>query len=235
MNNILSIDTTSNLASVTVAKIDEKTKNISYNENNDLKTHSEKLFPLIDSSLKTSNLNISNIDTFLVTNGPGSFTGTRIGVTTIKGLTVSNNSNIFAFSSLEIMAYACYSLQNTTNNIVSILDAKGGRIYYGIYEFKESSVNIISKPIADTFDNLITTLNNMNIQFTLCFDNIDYFKEELNTLNFYPYNILITSNNILDYYLYLSKKENYKFNSYDLDVEYIRPSQAERMKNGDKC
>ena len=75
MINILAIDTTSNLASATVAKINKSViENYSYNENNELKTHSQKLFPIIDKSLKNINLNISDIDVYLTTNGPGSFT-----------------------------------------------------------------------------------------------------------------------------------------------------------------
>ena len=75
MVNILSIDTTSNLASATVAKINNTTiENFSYNENNTLTTHSQKLFPIIDKSLNDINTNIKDIDIYLTTNGPGSFT-----------------------------------------------------------------------------------------------------------------------------------------------------------------
>lgn len=233
--NILAVDSTSNLASVTVAKYDNTCKKIYYNENNDLKTHSEKLLPIIDKTLKEANILDKDITTYLVTNGPGSFTGTRIGVTTIKGLTLYNNTKICAFSSLEIMAHALFKLIETHDYIVAILDAKGGRIYYGIYQFMGSDTNTIVPPTADTFENLKSTLSKMINNYIMCFDNIDSFIEkDEKSNNIYPINILINSSNILDYYTFLGDKTNYIKNTYDLDVEYVRPSMAERMKNGNK-
>ena len=79
MENILAIDTTSNLASTKVAVLNNnKITKASYNENDKLITHSEKLFPIIDKSLKDINLNINDINVCLTTNGPGSFTVSRI-------------------------------------------------------------------------------------------------------------------------------------------------------------
>ena len=244
MKNILAIDTTSNLASVNVSVLDNNNILYSaYNENNKLTTHSEKLFPLIDKSLKETNLNITDIDEYLVCNGPGSFTGTRIGVTTIKGLTITNDKPIYAFSSLEAMAFNLYNKLNNDDLLyVSIINAKGLRVYYAIYEFKNNTTNILTIPSASTITDLLDILkkdySHKNIIFST--DTTEEYITIINNYNEYNNtsfklfndNIYVTGNILIKYYTYIKNKENYKKNTYDLDVEYVRSSSAERIKNG---
>ena len=78
--NILGIDTTTKSASCTILKENEYyTKEVT----NEI-THSEKLLPIIHETLKENNLTLDNIDMFATINGPGSFTGLRIGISTVK-------------------------------------------------------------------------------------------------------------------------------------------------------
>ena len=49
-------------------------------------THSQTLMPMVNFCLKISKININDVEQFIVTSGPGSFTGLRIGIATIKGL-----------------------------------------------------------------------------------------------------------------------------------------------------
>ena len=173
--------------------------------------------------------------------------GTRIGITTIKGLTIIDEKPIYAFSSLEIMAFKGYkSLSNcsSNNNIyVSIMNAKASRIYYGIYEFKNNNANMITKPTAYTINELLLLLktkytNNDNIilvtdTYNEYIEIVNEFNKTNNTnLNLITNNIYTDSFTITDYYIYLKTKENYLKNTYDLDVEYVRTSSAERIKNG---
>ncbi|MCL2342047.1 MAG: tRNA (adenosine(37)-N6)-threonylcarbamoyltransferase complex dimerization subunit type 1 TsaB [Firmicutes bacterium] len=69
------------------------------------KIHSENLMPLIDELLTKSNMKLSDIDLIGVDNGPGSFTGIRIGVSTVKGLAAPSNIPIVPVSSLEALSY----------------------------------------------------------------------------------------------------------------------------------
>ena len=79
---ILGIDTTTKSASCSVLNEDKYyTKAIS----NEI-THSEKLLPIIHETLEESNLKIKDIELLLAINGPGSFTGIRIGLATVKAL-----------------------------------------------------------------------------------------------------------------------------------------------------
>lgn len=78
---ILSIDTSSKICSVAVL---EDTDLIVEKHILDEKTHSQKLMPLIDEVLKSLKLDLSDFDLYACGIGPGSFTGVRIGVSTIK-------------------------------------------------------------------------------------------------------------------------------------------------------
>ena len=133
--NILSIDTTTKIAAVTLKKDD---KIISEAKENEI-THSEKLLPLIDDILKKENLDITDISMYMVLNGPGSFTGVRIGLATIKAFAFVTNTKIFSISSLKAMAIVSYlKNMNDKNNetktkyILSLIDARNDRAYYSL-------------------------------------------------------------------------------------------------------
>ena len=80
--NILAVDTAGKTAAVAVLRDD--TLLYEAQCNNGL-THSETLLPMIDTALKASGLTMDELDVLGVTNGPGSFTGLRIGLAVIKG------------------------------------------------------------------------------------------------------------------------------------------------------
>ena len=67
-------------------------------------THSQTLMPIIESLLETTGTSIKDIDVFAVNSGPGSFTGVRIGVASVKGLTMPLNKPCASVSTLEAMA-----------------------------------------------------------------------------------------------------------------------------------
>ena len=82
---ILAVDTSSRNCSVSIVEVD-KNKNINViaqGNNDDERTHSVKLMPMIDNMFKTSNLSLDNIDLLSCCLGPGSFTGIRIGIATM--------------------------------------------------------------------------------------------------------------------------------------------------------
>ena len=82
---ILSIDSASKVA--TVAILDDNNLIAEYTLNNKLE-HSTLIMDIVDKLLTDSDLDIDDIDGFVVSKGPGSFTGLRIGMATIKGLSL---------------------------------------------------------------------------------------------------------------------------------------------------
>ena len=95
---ILGIDTSSMAASVAV--IEDNKLICEYT----IKTHSQKLMPMIENMLNLSDLNVCEIDAIAVCEGPGSFTGLRIGMATAKAIAHVNDIPVIGVNSLEVLA-----------------------------------------------------------------------------------------------------------------------------------
>ena len=97
---ILAVDTSSKNCSVSIVEVDndKNFKIIAEDNNNDERTHSVKLMPMIDNIFKSSNLILDNIDLLACCLGPGSFTGIRIGIATVKAFAIFSESSWFKFS-----------------------------------------------------------------------------------------------------------------------------------------
>ena len=97
---------------------------------------SSKLLPIIDKGLKKLNLNLKDINKIFVVNGPGSFTGIRVGVTVAKTIAWALGKAVVPISSLELMA--------TTNTnkkyLVPMIDARRGNVFTGIYDTALNSI-----------------------------------------------------------------------------------------------
>ena len=96
--NILSITTSSIVCGVAILENEKVIKEL--NLNNGL-THSESLMPIIKNILEETNLALSDIELLAIDRGPGSFTGIRIGVATIKAFSDSLNIKCIGVNSLE--------------------------------------------------------------------------------------------------------------------------------------
>ena len=119
-------------------------------------THSVKLMPIIDEILTNNKINIKDIDLFACTLGPGSFTGIRIGIATIKGLADALKKEVIGISSLINLAY------NVEDNkyICPIIDAKNENIYSTLINNKNSNYETV---IEEKFSNLREFLNELKL------------------------------------------------------------------------
>jgi len=130
---ILFIDTTTSYP--VVAVIDDcNIKNI-YNSEVDSDI-SVSIFSIIDNMFKKLNITPKDIKTIMVSNGPGSFTGTRIGVTIAKVYGYSFNIKVIPVSSLEVLA----TTKVDYDYIVPIIDARRGYVFGGIYDNELNSI-----------------------------------------------------------------------------------------------
>ncbi|MDP8200795.1 MAG: tRNA (adenosine(37)-N6)-threonylcarbamoyltransferase complex dimerization subunit type 1 TsaB [Candidatus Tenebribacter burtonii] len=125
--NILALSTTSSSGSIAIYKKDH----ISFINHLDIKvTHSERLLPQIDAGLKNSKINISDIDLVVIANGPGSFTGTRIGLATAKGICMAHNIPLLPINTLELLAN---NIAHSNRNILALIDARMSEVYAALY------------------------------------------------------------------------------------------------------
>lgn len=94
-------------------------------------THSQTLMPMVESVLKTTGVDIKDIDVFSVSAGPGSFTGVRIGVSAVKGLADAQDKPCFAVSALEGIAYPFKDFEAV---ICPVMDARCNQVYTAMFE-----------------------------------------------------------------------------------------------------
>jgi tRNA threonylcarbamoyladenosine biosynthesis protein TsaB len=125
--NILAFDTSSSSGSIALS-INGLIKYASYFDI--LITHSETLLPQVDLGLKTNNLTIKDIQALIITNGPGSFTGLRIGLATAKGICLANEIPLITYSTLQLLSSNCFGSKLP---ILSMIDAKMNEIYCALY------------------------------------------------------------------------------------------------------
>lgn len=123
--NTLFIDTHDKIISISLLKNNNEIDLLQKESN---QHHSEYVMPMISNILIKNNLNIHDITEIIVVNGPGSFTGVRIGVTIAKMLAYTLNIPIKTISSLELYAISNKSINN---KIVVIHDIKG--VFAGLF------------------------------------------------------------------------------------------------------
>jgi tRNA threonylcarbamoyladenosine biosynthesis protein TsaB len=103
-------------------------------------TYSARLMPTIDAILQQNHLNIKDLDGFAIVSGPGSFTGLRVGLATVKGLCEVLHKPLVTISMLEAIAVTHAS---AGEDVTAILDAGRGEIYVGDYQVAGGSATRI--------------------------------------------------------------------------------------------
>ena len=127
---ILAIDSTAIVASVAICDGEKLAALYTVNNGN---THSETLLPMVESALAQSKLTVDDIGLFAVSAGPGSFTGVRIGVSTIKGLAFGRDIPCVGVSTLEALAY---NLKGSKGIICPVMNARRNQVYNALFRFE---------------------------------------------------------------------------------------------------
>ena len=100
-------------------------------------THSAQLMPAVDYALKMADLKPDELDAFAVALGPGSFTGLRIGLATVKGLAVAASKPLIGIPTLEAMAHA---FPYCPHMILPMIDARMKEVYAAFFEARDGIV-----------------------------------------------------------------------------------------------
>ncbi len=127
---ILAVDTSSSAASVAIMSGERILSEHFFHGN---RHYSEILMPLIDQVLLEGGVSVSQIDGFGVGCGPGSFTGLRIGIATIKGLAFAWRKPVVGISSLDALSL---NVPCTEKLVCSMIDARRGEVYSALFRFK---------------------------------------------------------------------------------------------------
>ncbi len=221
---LLSIDTSIMVSGCTISE----DGNIigDYNVNQE-KTHSESLVPMVNRLLNDLGIKLKDIDIYAIGVGPGSFTGLRIGMTTVKTFAQVFNKPVVAVSTLEALAHNI----NKEGIILSLLDARGGRTYYGIFKRENGKLVRIEKDELDYMDELVKRLIGKYDSITVVGEYTEDSEKLLNKISNISYvskslnNLIARSICDLAYEKYLlNETEDYR----DILPNYVRKSQAQR-------
>ncbi len=145
---ILSIDSSATAASVALF---EDSKLVGeFFVNTDF-THSRTLVPMIDNLLSVTGKTVSDIEFVAVSNGPGSFTGVRIGVSVAKGIAFPDDLPCMAVSTLESMAY---NLVLTDCIVCAVMDARRNQVYNAMFSIEYGEVHRLCDDRAISLEDL---------------------------------------------------------------------------------
>jgi len=136
---ILALETSAK--SVSAAVVENGTVLASAYQNTGL-THSRTLMPLVDGMLKAADLSPEEMELIAVTQGPGSFTGLRIGVAAAKGLAWAKELPCCGVSTLLAMAQ---NLRHMDGEIVCAMDARRNQVYNAVFEARNGQLTRLSE------------------------------------------------------------------------------------------
>lgn len=129
-------------------------------------THSVTLLPQIDETLKKAEISLNDVDIFAVSNGPGSFTGLRIGAATIKGL-CAEDKRCLGVSTLLAMAYNHADFDGV---ICPCMDARCNQFYNALFCFEDGKIKRLCEDRAIMSDELVNELKNIKKSILLVGD-----------------------------------------------------------------
>lgn len=232
----LAVDTSANVA--TAAVMEEGVLLGEYILNHK-KTHSQKIMVMIEELLSDLELTIQDIDLFAVANGPGSFTGLRIGVATMKALAHAMNKPIVGVSPLAGMAY---NLPYAEHIIVPVMDARANRVYTASYIWDEGFKEL-TEPEATTIEECVASCGELLDTIFVgdgAVRHMEYIKEKLgDKAMFAPATAMNQrASSIAALALDMAKRGEVS-NYADLKPVYLKKSQAEQeleeRQKGDKA
>lgn len=162
---IFACDSTAKTASVALCEDKILLAEFTQNGGN---THSETLLPMTEVLLNSMKTDIDEIDVFAVSEGPGSFTGVRIGAATVKGFAHRKDKPCIGVSTLEALAR---NLAFGEDKIIfPVMDARRGQFYTAKFEFKNGALERIEDDSAKSFEELRAEIEALGRRVYLCGD-----------------------------------------------------------------
>lgn len=141
--------------------------------------HSKTLASIVQSLLDVTDFKLKDVDFLAVANGPGSFTGLRIGVSIIKGMSLILNKPVIGVSTLHAMAQNAIMLDN--NLICTAIDAKNGRFYSALFTVQDGKlIRILEDSAINVVDLFSKLLNYDNKSIVILGDGAEQLYDYIN-------------------------------------------------------
>lgn len=227
---VLAIDTSTAMAGIAVS--DESGLLAEYMLR-DMKTHSQKLVPMLNKLLNSLQMTAADIDVYAAVTGPGSFTGLRIGVTTIKSLAYAVQKPTVGIPSLDALANASAVREDTI--VCPMMDARNNQVYTALYKTQNGLMENITGYMGVHVSELVRQIEEQYADACVLFtgDGVtlhkDFLKIELKNRCVFAPDFVLQQMAASAAQLALSKAlRGETVSSMELTPYYLRPSQAER-------
>ena len=195
-------------------------------------THSRTLLPMVDNVLNSCGESMEHVDVVAVAAGPGSFTGLRIGVATAKGLAWAEDKDCAACSTLESMAWPLAHMEGKL--IVCAMDARRSQVYNALFEAKDGKLTRLTEDRAIALADLAEEIRNDPRPKTvvgdgarLCFD---FLQNAEIPCRLAPPHLLMQNATGVALEAETLAAEGLLVSAQELEPVYLRPAQAERLR-----
>jgi tRNA threonylcarbamoyladenosine biosynthesis protein TsaB len=139
MANILALDTTTEACSVALLRDNDVFQDYGIYP----REHTKVLLPMIKEQMELADLDWNALDAIAVTQGPGAFTGIRIGVAVAQGLAFANDLPLIGVSTLATVAQGAYR-EMRANSVRVVMDARMGEVYWNDFQLSDLNSDVSS-------------------------------------------------------------------------------------------
>jgi tRNA threonylcarbamoyladenosine biosynthesis protein TsaB len=228
--NILALDTSGSTATAAVSADGYMIGEFSIRNG---RTHSQKVIPMMESLLGILDLKPSDIDLLAVANGPGSFTGLRIGVVTMKAFAYALNIPLIEVPTL--MALAC-TVGETGGMVCPMMDARNRQVFTGIYRIDGDTVSVHLQDCGISIEELARIVKDLGAPIRFVGDAVPLYQEFLTeqkiVASFAPDGLYTHRAASVARLAWFMHQKGFAADAFSAVPNYLRKSQAERMKGG---
>lgn len=172
---VLAMDTSTQVMGIAILDASKK-KLLAEVTINRFQNHSSSLIPTIERAFKDLDITMKDISLLAVTNGPGSYTGLRIGVATAKTFSWSCNIPLYSESSLKILAMNGLWFDGL---IVPLFDARRGRVYSGVYKANGNLMDEVLPQQVIAFNDWIEQIKGLQKPVLFLGDDVSLFHKQI--------------------------------------------------------
>ena len=192
-------------------------------------THSQSILPMTEEAYQKTGLTVQDTDLFAVTVGPGSFTGVRIGVSTVKALAHAGGKKCVAVDALEAMAAGAMPFPGI---LCPIQDARAGQVYGAAFRGGTLERLLPDEPMK--LEEYLEKVSVFGEQMLFLGDGMPVHREKIASILgdravFAPAHLCYLRPAAAAYLAWRDREKAVHYN--DLSPLYLRPPQAERQKN----
>lgn len=228
--NILALDTSGSAATAAVSTDGYMIGELTIRNG---RTHSQKVIPMIESLLAMLDIKPADLNLLAVANGPGSFTGLRIGVVTMKAFAYALNIPLVGVPTL--MALAC-TLGGTNGLVCPIMDARNRQVFTGIYHIDGDTVSVHHPDCGITIEELAHIVKGLDTPICFVGDAVPLYRDFLMAqqlqASFAPDGLFTHRAASVARLAWFMHQKGASADAFSAVPNYLRKSQAERMKDG---